>query len=73
MFCIATNIPSHNLGEIIDACVLYIDNHEVTLDELLKVVPGPDFPTGGTILGKSGIRSAFATGRGSIVIQGKLI
>lgn len=67
----ATNIPSHNLGEIIDACMLYIDNPEVTLDELLEVIPGPDFPTGGTILGKSGIRSAFATGRGSIVVQGK--
>ncbi|MDG7056496.1 MAG: DNA gyrase subunit A [Wolbachia endosymbiont of Meromenopon meropis] len=67
----ATNIPSHNLGEVIDACLLYIDDPEVTLDELIKVVPGPDFPTGGIILGKSGIRSAFATGRGSIVIQGK--
>lgn len=67
----ATNIPSHNLGEIIDACVLYINNPEVTLDELLEVIPGPDFPTGGVILGKSGIRSAFATGRGSIVVQGK--
>ncbi|QKX02545.1 DNA gyrase subunit A [Wolbachia endosymbiont of Dirofilaria (Dirofilaria) immitis] len=67
----ATNIPSHNLGEIIDACILYIDNPKVTLDELLEVIPGPDFPTGGTILGKSGIRSAFATGRGSIAMQGK--
>lgn len=67
----ATNIPSHNLGEIIDACILYIDNPEVTLDELLEVIPGPDFPTGGVILGRSGIRSAFSTGRGSIVIQGK--
>ncbi len=67
----ATNIPSHNLGEIIDACILYIDNPKVTLDELLEVIPGPDFPTGGTILGKSGIRSAFATGRGSIIVQGK--
>nr|CAH7717125.1 unnamed protein product [Callosobruchus chinensis] len=60
----ATNIPSHNLGDIIDACMLYIDNPEVTLDELLEVIPGPDFPTGGMILGRSGIRSAFATGRG---------
>ncbi|WP_425383410.1 DNA topoisomerase (ATP-hydrolyzing) subunit A [Wolbachia endosymbiont (group A) of Melieria omissa] len=67
----ATNIPSHNLGEIIDACILYVDNSEVTLDELLEVMPGPDFPTGGTILGRSGIKSAFATGRGSIVVQGK--
>ena len=67
----ATNIPSHNLGEIIDACILYIDNSEVTLDELLQVIPGPDFPTGGKILGKAGIKSAFATGRGSITVQGK--
>ncbi|MDN5247955.1 PREDICTED: DNA gyrase subunit A-like [Rhagoletis zephyria] len=67
----ATNIPSHNLGEIIDACILYIDNPEVTLDELLEVIPGPDFPTGGVILGRTGIKSAFATGRGSIVVQGK--
>ncbi|WFW29980.1 MAG: DNA topoisomerase (ATP-hydrolyzing) subunit A [Wolbachia endosymbiont of Menacanthus eurysternus] len=67
----ATNIPSHNLGEVIDACILYIDNPKVTLDELLKIIPGPDFPTGGIILGKSGIKSAFATGRGSIVIQGR--
>ncbi len=67
----ATNIPSHNLGEIIDACMLYIENNDVTLDELIKVMPGPDFPTGGMILGKTGIRSAFATGRGSIVLQGK--
>ncbi|MBV0899715.1 MAG: DNA topoisomerase (ATP-hydrolyzing) subunit A [Wolbachia endosymbiont of Fragariocoptes setiger] len=67
----ATNIPSHNLGEIIDACILYIDNSEVTLDELLQVIPGPDFPTGGTILGRAGIKSAFATGRGSITVQGK--
>ncbi|QKX00825.1 DNA gyrase subunit A [Wolbachia endosymbiont of Dipetalonema caudispina] len=67
----ATNIPSHNLGEVIDACMLYIDNPKVTLDELLEVIPGPDFPTGGIILGRSGIRSAFATGRGLIVLQGK--
>jgi DNA gyrase subunit A len=67
----ATNIPSHNLGEIIDACILYIENNDVTLDELIKVLPGPDFPTGGIILGRAGIRSAFTTGRGSIVLQGK--
>ena len=67
----ATNIPSHNLGEVIDACILYIDNPEVTLDELLEVIPGPDFPTGGVILGRAGIRSAFSTGRGSIIMQGK--
>ncbi|OEY86660.1 DNA gyrase subunit A [Wolbachia pipientis] len=67
----ATNIPSHNLGEIIDACILYIENNEVTLDDLIKAIPGPDFPTGGVMLGRAGIRSAFATGRGSIILQGK--
>ncbi|UWI83092.1 DNA topoisomerase (ATP-hydrolyzing) subunit A [Wolbachia endosymbiont of Howardula sp.] len=67
----ATNIPSHNLGEVIDACITYIDNPEVTLDQLLNIIPGPDFPTGGVILGRSGIKSAFATGRGTITIQGK--
>ncbi len=67
----STNMPSHNLGEVIDTCLLYIDNPEVTLDDILSVMPGPDFPTGGVILGKSAIRSAFATGRGIITIQGK--
>ena len=67
----ATNIPPHNLGEIIDACTLYIDNNDVTLEELLRVIPGPDFPTGGVIVGRAGIKSAFATGRGLITIRGK--
>ena len=67
----STNIPSHNLGEIIDACIKYIDNPDVTLDELMEVIPGPDFPTGGVIMGSAGIRSAFETGRGTIVIQGR--
>ena len=67
----STSIPSHNLGEIIDACVLYIDNPEVSLDELMAVIPGPDFPTGGIIMGSAGMRSAFATGKGTIIIQGK--
>ena len=67
----ATNIPTHNLGEVIDACIATIENPEITIDELMEIVPGPDFPTGGIILGKSGIRSAFHTGRGSIVIRAK--
>lgn len=67
----ATNIPPHNLGEVIDACCAYIDNNELTVDELAEIVKGPDFPTGGIIIGKSGIRLAATTGRGSIVIRGK--
>ena len=68
----ATNIPPHNLGEVIDACVALIDDPALGIDELIKIVPGPDFPTGGTILGRSGIRSAYTTGRGSIVMRGKV-
>ncbi len=67
----ATNIPPHNLGEIIDACVLYIDNNDIDISELISVVKGPDFPTGGIILGSSGIQSAYLTGRGSVVFRGK--
>ncbi len=67
----ATNIPPHNLGEVIDACCAYIDNTEITIDELSGIVLGPDFPTGAMILGKGGIRSAYNTGRGSILIRGK--
>ena len=67
----ATNIPTHNLGEVIDACCAFIDNPGITVDELLQYVPGPDFPTGGLILGKSGIREAYHTGRGSIVMRGR--
>lgn len=67
----ATNIPPHNLGEIIDGCNMYIDNHNITSDDLLEVIQGPDFPTGGVILGRSGIVSAIGTGRGSVVIRGK--
>jgi DNA gyrase subunit A len=68
----ATNIPTHNLGEVLDACCAYLDNHELSETELLEIVQGPDFPTGGIILGKSGIRSAFLTGRGSVIIRGKV-
>jgi len=67
----ATNIPTHNLGEVIDACCAYIDNNDITLDELMEIVPGPDFPTGGQILGRSGSRSALQTGRGSIILRAK--
>jgi DNA gyrase subunit A len=68
----ATNIPPHNLGEIIDATVALIDDPALSADELIKIVPGPDFPTGGIILGRAGIRAAFHTGRGSIVMRGKV-
>ncbi len=67
----ATNIPTHNLGEVVDACIAYIDNREITTEELMELVPGPDFPTGGIILGRAGIHSAYALGRGSIVIRGR--
>lgn len=67
----ATNIPPHNLGEIIDACALYIDNNDIDINELISVVNGPDFPTGGIILGSSGVHSAYLTGRGSVVFRGK--
>jgi DNA gyrase subunit A len=68
----ATNIPPHNLGEIVDACVALIDNPALSIDDLIKIVPGPDFPTGGIILGRDGIRSAYTEGRGSIVMRGKV-
>ena len=67
----ATNIPPHNLGEVIDGCVAYIDNHEITIPEIMEQLKGPDFPTGGIILGNSGIRKAYETGRGSITIRCK--
>ncbi len=67
----ATNIPPHNLGEVIDACVALIDNPEITIDELIEIVPGPDFPTGASIMGRSGIHAAYHTGRGSIVMRSK--
>jgi DNA gyrase subunit A len=67
----ATNIPPHNLGEVIDATTMLIENPDATLDDLMTVLPGPDFPTGGTVMGLDGIRSAYETGRGSITIRGK--
>jgi len=65
----ATNIPPHNLGEIVDACLAVIDNPDVGLDELLDIVPGPDFPTGGEIIGRTGARQALMTGRGSVIMR----
>ncbi|AQX18455.1 MULTISPECIES: DNA gyrase subunit A [unclassified Bartonella] len=68
----ATNIPPHNLGEVIDGCIALIDNPNITLDEIIEIIPGPDFPTGGIILGRSGVRSAYETGRGSIIMRAKV-
>jgi len=68
----ATNIPPHNLGEVIDACMALIDNPALSIDELIAIVPGPDFPTGGIVLGRQGIRAAYHLGRGSIVMRGKM-
>src|SRR4051812_15877965 len=68
----ATNIPPHNLGEVIDACVALIDNPALSIEELNNIIPGPDFPTGGIILGRAGIRSAYHLGRGSIMMRGKV-
>jgi DNA gyrase subunit A len=68
----ATNIPPHNLGEVVDACVALIDDPALSIDDLINIVPGPDFPTGGIILGRAGIRSAYHTGRGAIILRGKV-
>ncbi len=67
----ATNIPPHNLGEVIDACLAYIENNDITIAELMQHMPGPDFPTGGIILGRAGIHGAYNVGRGSVVIRSK--
>jgi DNA gyrase subunit A len=68
----ATNIPPHNLGEVIDACMALIDDPALTIEDLIEIVPGPDFPTGGIILGRAGIRAAYNLGRGSIIMRGKV-
>jgi DNA gyrase subunit A len=68
----ATNMAPHNLGEVIDATLAVMENPDIALEDLLKIIPGPDFPTGGIILGRTGIKSAFATGRGSIVIRSRV-
>merc|ERR1739841_26474 len=67
----ATNIPPHNLGEVIDGCFAYIDNPAITSEELFEIIPGPDFPTAPLILGKSGARSAYTTGRGSVLMRAR--
>ncbi len=67
----ATNIPPHNLGEVIDACCAYLDNGAITADELMEYVPAPDFPTGGTIIGRAGTHAGFKTGRGAIILRAK--
>ncbi|MBS0360089.1 MAG: DNA gyrase subunit A, partial [Proteobacteria bacterium] len=66
----ATNIPPHNLGEVIDACLAYVDDADVSLEALLDIVPGPDFPTGGQIIGRAPARTALMTGRGSVIMRG---
>ncbi len=66
----ATNMAPHNLGEVIDACVATIEDPDITIDQLNQIVPGPDFPTGGLILGRAGIKSAYHTGRGSVMMRG---
>jgi DNA gyrase subunit A len=68
----ATNIPPHNLGETIDGLLAMMDRPDIALDELMELIPGPDFPTGATILGRAGIRAAYATGRGSIIMRAKV-
>jgi DNA gyrase subunit A len=68
----ATNIPPHNLGEVIDACLAFLDDPEITIDDLCQLVPGPDFPTGGIILGRGGILSAYHKGRGSIIMRARV-
>ncbi len=67
----ATNIPPHNLGEVVDACLAYMENGAITIDELIKIIPGPDFPTGALILGQAGARSAYHTGKGSIIMRSR--
>ena len=67
----ATNIPPHNLGEVVDACLALIDDPEVSTERLLEIVPGPDFPTGAEIVGRSGARQALLTGRGSVIMRGQ--
>ncbi|MDA6840549.1 hypothetical protein OSL57_27920, partial [Escherichia coli] len=67
----ATNIPPHNLGEVIDGIHMLMENPDCTMDELMTCVQGPDFPTGGILMGKSGIRAAYATGKGKLTLRGQ--
>ncbi len=68
----ATNIPPHNLGEVIDACLAFLDAPDITVEQLIEYIPGPDFPTGGIIMGRAGIRAAYLRGKGSIMVRGKV-
>ncbi len=68
----ATNIPPHNLGEVVDACLACLDDPDISFENLLEIVPGPDFPTGGLIMGRAGIRAAYVKGRGSVVMRGRV-
>ena len=68
----ATNSPPHNLTEVINGCIALIENPAIDLPDLMDIIPGPDFPTGGIILGRDGIRSAYTEGRGSVVMRGKV-
>ncbi|MBQ7742419.1 MAG: DNA gyrase subunit A [Bacteroidaceae bacterium] len=67
----ATNVPTHNLGEVIDGCVAYVDNPDITVDELMQYIPAPDFPTGGIICGLQGVKDAYATGKGRVVMRAR--
>ena len=69
----ATNMPPHNLSEVIDGIIQYIDNNDITIDELIQYVKAPDFPTGGTIYGYDGVKEAFHTGKGRVVMRGKAV
>ena len=68
----ATNMMPHNLTEVIDGCIAYIDNREITIEELMQYVKAPDFPTGGIIYGMEGVKAAMHFGRGRVVVRGKL-
>ncbi|MCG8553461.1 MAG: DNA gyrase subunit A, partial [Desulfobacterales bacterium] len=68
----ASSMPPHNLGEICDGIIAYVDNHDITLTELMQIIPGPDFPTGGIICGRGGIGQAYATGRGKVTVRAKI-
>ena len=68
----ATNIPTHNLGEVVDAVIAYMDNNNITTEELLQIMPGPDFPTGGIVANKSDLKDIYENGTGKLKLRGKL-
>ena len=68
----ACSIPPHNVGEVCDAIIAIIDNPTITLEELMDIIPGPDFPTGGTIMGRAGIAASYRTGRGRVTVRSKI-